>query len=352
MMACYAATATAQPRLTVENATVSVGDILFQQPRTFSFSITNSGNQPLILSSVTPSCGCTKVKWPSDPIAAGESATIEAVFDAQMLGTFVKELEVRSNASEEPVYLTFEGRVVTTVTEDGTAFPIDLGGIRLSSNVLDFGDVHAGEKSELHLTVLNNSQQSYRPQLMHLPPYLTARYVPERVARGRMARIQLTLDSKELKNYGLTETTIYLSRYLGDKVSPDNEITVSAILLPTFADLTPAQRSKAPRLVLSEDSLDFGDIGSKKKVTKVITVTNEGQRKLTISTLQVYGKALTVSLSDRVIEPSKQARLKVTVLRDYLQKDKQEPRVLLIANDPNRPKTVIKVKVKHGASRE
>ena len=350
MMACVAATVAAQPKLTVDNAIVSVGDILFRQPRTFSYTITNSGNQPLILSSVTASCGCTKVKWSATPIAAGESATIEAEFDAQMLGTFVKELEVRSNASDDPLYLSFEGRVVTELTEDGTAFPINMGGICLSSNVLEFDDVNEGDKRELQLSVLNNSQQSYRPQLMHLPPYLTARYIPERVARGRVGRILLTLDSKELKNFGLTQTTIYLARYLGDKVSPDNEITVSAILLPTFADLTPAQRSQAPRLMLSEDSLDFSDMGTKKKETKVITLTNEGQHSLTISNLQVYGKALTVSLSNRVIEPGKQARLKVTVMREYLAKDKQVPRVLLIADDPNRPKTVIKVKVKHGAS--
>lgn len=347
LLAAWGLCASAQPKLTVVSDVVNVGDVMFQQPKSISFEIRNSGSQPLQLTEVHASCGCTHVIWPREPIAPGESAKIEALYDAMLLGTFQKELEVYSNASAEPTYLTLQGRVVSTMEEtDYTDFPIDLGNVRLSSNVVEFDDVSRGEQPVVQLQVVNMSRSSYKPEIMHLPPYLTARYLPEKLAGGRVGRILLTLNTEELKNYGLTETTVYLARKVGDRVSTENEISVSAVLLPAFAHLSAEDMAAGPRMVLSADSLDFGALGSKKKVTQTIKVTNEGQRPLTISNVQVYGSALNVSLSSRIIQPGKSAKLKVTVLKEYLQKTKSRPRVLIIADDPTRPKAVINIKAK------
>lgn len=339
--------ATAQPQMTVVSDVQNMGEIMFQHPKTVSFDIRNSGTKPLVLKAVNASCGCTQVTWPSQPIAPGATGKIQATYDARLLGTFQKELEVYSNASSEPTYLTLQGRVVATVVEtDYNAFPVDLGNVRLSTNVVEFDDVNSGDHPEAILQVVNMSRESYKVQLMHLPPYLSARYLPETLAGGRVGRIVLTLNSELVKNYGLTETSIYLARKLGDRVAPENEISVSTVLLPAFSHLSAEEMARAPRMVLSEDSLDFGALGSKKKVTKVITVTNRGQLPLIVSDVQVYGKALNVSLSNRTIQPGKTAKLKVTVLREHLRKSKSAPRVLLIANDPQRPKVTVRVRAK------
>ena len=335
----------AQPQMTVASDIQNVGEVMFQQPKSVHFEIRNTGTEPLLLTAVNASCGCTQVTWPREPIAPGATAKIEAVYDALLLGTFQKELEVYSNASSEPTYLTLQGRVVTTfVDTDYNDFPVDLGNVRLSSNVVEFDDVNSGDRPEVQLQVINLSRESYKPEIMHLPSYLTARYLPEKLAGGRMGHIILTLNSELLKNYGLTETSVYLARKLGDRVAPENEISVSAVLLPAFSHLTAEEMAAAPRMVLSQDSLVFGDLGTKKKATQVITVRNDGQSPLIVSNVQVYGRALNVSLSDRTIQPGKTAKLKVTVLAEHLRTAKTQPRVLIIANDPQQPKTTIKVK--------
>lgn len=337
--------AVAQPQMTVASDIQNVGEVMFQQPKSVHFEIRNTGTEPLLLTAVNASCGCTQVTWPREPIAPGATAKIEAVYDALLLGTFQKELEVYSNASSEPTYLTLQGRVVTTfVDTDYNDFPVDLGNVRLSSNVVEFDDVNSGDRPEVQLQVINLSRESYKPEIMHLPSYLTARYLPEKLAGGRMGRIILTLNSEQLKNYGLTETSVYLARKLGDRVAPENEISVSAVLLPAFSHLSAEEMAAAPRMVLSADSLVFGDLGTKKKATQVITVRNDGQSPLIVSNVQVYSRALNVSLSDRTIQPGKTAKLKVTVLAEHLRTAKTQPRVLIIANDPQRPKTTIKVK--------
>lgn len=332
----------AQAPLYVEDEVINVGEVHYQQPKTATFHITNRGSEPLLIRDVHASCGCTKVVWPDSPVAPGGKADIAVTYDAGMMGTFQKELEVYTSASEAPLYLTLQGRVVDTFSADGHHdFPIDLGSVRLSSNVVEFDDVNSGEAPEVTLQVLNTAKSPYKPELMHLPPYLTARYVPERLAGGRVGRIVLRLDSEKLKSHGLTQTTVYLARRMGDKVGSDNEIAVSALLLPPFAHLTAQQMQTAPHIQLSADTLDFRAMAGKKKLTHTLTVSNTGQRPLTISRLQVYGKALSVSLSHRVIQPGQQARLKITATAAYLSKQKHTPRVLIICDDPQQPKTIL-----------
>ena len=323
---------------------INTGEILFQQPKTVTFKIENTGTTPMTITDVHPACGCTQVEWSKTPIDPGQAATLTVTYDAKLLGTFQKEIEVWTDTAQEPTYLTLQGRVVTTASDYEGDFPIDLGSVRLSSNTVEFDDVNMGDRPEVMLQIVNTGRGNYKPQIMHPPSYLTARYQPEQLAGGRVGRIIFTLDSEQLKSYGLTQTTVYLARHLGDKVSAENEIDVSALLLPAFAHLTAEQLRTAPHLTLSSDVLDFSAIGNKKKMTQTLLVTNTGERPLNVSRVQVYGNALTVSLSDRVIKPGKRAKLKVTLNAENLKKAKSSPRILLITDDPQRPKTIIKLK--------
>ncbi len=342
--------ASAQPRFVPENPKQKVGEMLFQNPKDVNFPFKNKGNRPLIITEVHPSCGCVKVTYPKVPIKAGDSGVITATYDAAMLGTFQRELMVYCNAQEEPIYLAFQGRVVEKPLDYEGDFPIDLGNIRLSSNYVEFDDVNKGDKPVVELQVANVEHADYKPQLMHLPNYLNAEYIPEVIQEGRVGRIRLTLNSDNLFIDGLNQTSVYLARYMGDKVSEKNEIVVSSVLLPAFSNLTASQMQHAPYIVLMDgDEMINGQttivLGEKKKMTKVVNVTNIGEETLNISAVQLFNRALTVSLSDRNILPHGTAKLKITVDRKALEKAKNEPRLLIISNDPRHAKTVLDINV-------
>ena len=330
--------------MTLKSDVVNMGELTYQQPRTATFELINSGTAPLQLTSVKPSCGCTSVEWPNSPIAVGQSAKIIATYDARMLGYFQKEIEVFTNASEEPIYLTLQGRVVATATNVEGDYPVDMGDVRLSTNTITFDNVNRGDRPEAHLYVLNNTRANIKPELMHLPSYLTASYQPETLAGGRVGRITLRLNSERMKSYGLNEVTVYLARKAGDKVTHDNAINVSAMLLPNFSHLSETDLKTAPLIVLSADSLDFSNPAGKKTVTQTLTIGNAGEKTLTISSVQLEGRAINVSLSNRIIKPGKRVKLKVTLLADHVRADDPEPHILLITNDPTHPKVIIKVK--------
>lgn len=336
----------AQPRLDVLRDVANMGEVMFQLPSKVSFTLRNTGTEALSITEVIPSCGCTAVDWTREPIAPGAEGEVTAVYDARMLGVFQKDLEVYTNVSDEPFYLHMQGRVVSKLSDYSGSFPVDLGNVRLNTNNIEFDNVNRGDHPVVELQIVNLDRRSYKPYLMHLPPYLSARYFPEALNGGRIGKIMLTLDSEKLHQMGLTQTSIYLARKVGDKVSEDNEITVSSVLLPDFSSLSAKDRELAPRMRLSADTLEMGELERKHKKSMTVLVTNEGKRPLEIRALQVFNKALAVGLSDRNIEPGKTAKLRVTVLAKYINKVKSSPRVLLITNDPARSKEIITVNVK------
>ncbi len=77
--------------------------------RTFEF--TNTGNEPLIISRVYSSCGCTVPKKPKDPIAPGESDVIEVKYNTNRVGPIRKTISVYSNADRVPYPLKIKGTV-------------------------------------------------------------------------------------------------------------------------------------------------------------------------------------------------------------------------------------------------
>ncbi len=358
LVALIVATTKAQPVLQVDASRQWVGELLFKTPTTITFKFTNAGDTPLLIHEVDTSCGCVEVSFPKDSIPAGAEGEISAVYDALMLGTFYRELAVYCNASDKPVYLCFEGRVVAELSDVDyeTDFPIDLGSIRMNTNVVEFDDVNRGDLPVAELLVLNMKKEDFVPQVMHIPDYVTVEYLPKVIPGGRVGRVRMMLDSEKLMMNGLNQTSVYMSRYIGDKVGLENEILLSAVLLPSFADLSADELAMAPSIVFldgediltSDVSLSISESRRKKResvVSKTLLVRNDGETELNISALQVMNRAVSVSLGNRVVPAHGTTKLKVSVDLKELTKTKNSPRLLIISNDPHNAKTILGIEI-------
>ncbi len=69
---------------------------------TCTFSFTNTGTAPLIISNAKGSCGCTVPEWPKEPIAPGAKGTITVKYDTKKVGAINKSVTITSNAVNEP----------------------------------------------------------------------------------------------------------------------------------------------------------------------------------------------------------------------------------------------------------
>jgi hypothetical protein len=76
----------------------------------YEFVFTNKGKEPIIISQVHASCGCTTPSWPKEPILPGKTASIKASYaTAGRPGPFTKNITVLSNAGSK--ILTIKGVV-------------------------------------------------------------------------------------------------------------------------------------------------------------------------------------------------------------------------------------------------
>ena len=344
LMALAMLPASAQ-RIVATNTTIDCGRVGFEQPVTATYELRNKGKRRLVIESVRTDCGCTAVDFPKE-VAAGDNFTIKMTYDARQLGHFHKMAAIKSNASEQPLYLTMKGVVLAEVLDYAGNYPLSMGTMLLDKTELEFDDVNKGDEVIQEIHVYNNGTDVMQPNLMHLPPYLTAQVVPETISPGHGATITVTLHSEKLRDYGLTQTNVYLGKHLGDKVNADIEVPVSAILLPDLSAFANVNKEQAPQLQISTTDIDFTSFDNKSKKTVDVTLQNTGQSALVISSLQMFTSGLKVTLGSREINPGQSTTLKITGIAADLKNVRKRPRILMITNDPDHSKVVINIKLK------
>ena len=327
-------------KLTVEQATVYVGKTGYQQPVTAVFDLHNKSGRKLRIEAARPDCHCTTVSYPKGVL--GDKFQITMTYDARQLGHFNKQVAIVTNGGDKPLYLTMTGVVLAGYTNPAGTYPVKMGSLRMDKADLEFDDINRGDMQVQELHIYNDGLTACRPNLMHLPSYLTATMTPERLEPDQHGVMTVTLNSNQLRDYGLTQSSVYLAANPGDKVNHDHEIGVSAVLLPSFVGMTGDQLLRAPKIELSKELVDIRFEGKRKKVD-YIDISNHGQTVLNISSLELFTRGLKVSLNKSRLQPGETARLKITVQRDDLKKVRTRPRILMITNDPARPKVIITI---------
>jgi len=87
------------------------GTIKKNVPVSHKFTFTNQGNEPLVISSVQASCGCTVTDYSKEPIPTGGEGFVKATYNAANVGVFSKTVTVNANTDGGAVALTIKGVV-------------------------------------------------------------------------------------------------------------------------------------------------------------------------------------------------------------------------------------------------
>lgn len=109
------------PVIAFESEVYDYGKVPLNGDGNCIFRFTNNGKEPLILSNVRASCGCTVPSWPREPIAPGESGEINVRYTTMSRAhTINKSITVQSNASNANVVLRLRGEVVDEANTTGS----------------------------------------------------------------------------------------------------------------------------------------------------------------------------------------------------------------------------------------
>ncbi|GHA57296.1 DUF1573 domain-containing protein [Pontibacter akesuensis] len=195
-------TANAQGELQFEKEVHDFGTIAEGTQVSYVFRVKNIGNEPVIISGVQPSCGCTTPTWTKEPILPGKIGTIKAEYNsAGRPGAFNKSINVVSNAATQNRILYIKGEVgpkdlnLSYTPEQKALSPR----LAVGSTNYSFGKLEKGQKVVAKFRIRNNGRQPLIIQgvksACNCVIYRTS--VPE-IKAGEIATLELRYDAAVL----------------------------------------------------------------------------------------------------------------------------------------------------------
>lgn len=330
----------------VKSQSIDVGQVKFDHPVSVDYELKNTTKRPLLITEVQMGCGCTTAEYPHQSIPNDENFTFRVTYDARQMGHFEKHTMVYFYGMDEPLMLTLKGVVVEEIVDFTGDYPFKLGDLLADAHSIEFDDVNRGDRPTAKIHIKNPTSETAYPFVMHLPNYLTVDVSPSRISSGQGGELTFTLNSTLLPNDGLAQTNVFLGKNPGDKVSPEKEIGISAVLLPGFSNLTESQLRNAPVFHLSTTSLNLGSFNGKKKLKGEIEITNKGKSRLDITAIQMYTIGIQVEIDKVKIMPGEVVKMKISAIAKEIKSTKSKPRILMITNDPKHSKVIVDINVK------
>lgn len=111
-----------EPELTTmqfEEYNYDFGEIKQGDTVEHGFKFKNTGDFDLVIENVKPSCGCTALDWPKDPIAPGDGGIIKAQFNSTgKSGKQNKYITITFNGNPRIERVAFTGTIVLPEHKD------------------------------------------------------------------------------------------------------------------------------------------------------------------------------------------------------------------------------------------
>lgn len=106
------------PLFQFENEVIDYGEIAQNSDGNRVFKFKNVGQEPLIITAVKGSCGCTVPTKPEEPIMPGKTGEIKVKYATNRVGPFAKTVTITSNAFESNKIVRIKGRVLESQPKD------------------------------------------------------------------------------------------------------------------------------------------------------------------------------------------------------------------------------------------
>lgn len=311
---------------------------------TCTFTFTNTGDAPLLITNASASCGCTRPVFPKEPVAPGKSAEITVTFNPKgRPGAFRKNVYIYSNTEPSKTTLYIKGTVIPEEKKEHPEFAYTMGRIALKVRHLPFFEVYTDVPKKLSVEFVNNSHSPLALSFDRVPRHLSVKQIPESVAPGQIGLIEITYNASKAKDWGIRRDEFYI-RFPGEaNITPGNTISVSADIREDYSKMSSEQKERAPEALLSESRIDFETVQGTTPVEKVIKIQNNGKTNLQIRKISNESNVVTAEVSRMSVQSGKAVDLKITVYPAKTKSKVLNHRIFIITNDPDTPTLSIPV---------
>lgn len=188
---------------------------------TYTFVFTNTGDQPVRLLHVRPSCGCTSPSYSTEPVGPGEQGEVVVEYNSEgRPGEFHKTIDVEAEGAEPSrVTLRITGDVVPASVQNGVA----QGNVSFDADTHSYPALKADEPAHHVFRMQNMGERPIRIQ----------------AANAYAEGVEVTYPERPVFPDEVVEITVHVAS-VGAVVDARGEMDV-AVVLATDDDTQPAK---------------------------------------------------------------------------------------------------------------
>lgn len=334
------------PLLVFEKTTHDFGTIKEEDGTvTYDFKFTNTGNAPLVIQAVRPSCGCTTTGWTRDPVLPNQEGFVQATYNPKNRpGAFNKSLTITSNSNPGVARIFIKGAVTPKPKTPADEYPTVMGGIRVKYRSFNFGKITTEKPLTRNFDVYNDSDEPITfTDEMQVPAHIKIEVKPKTIAPKTIGAIQITYDPIKKNDLGFLNDRVVLNT--DEKENSMKDFRVVASVEEYFPPMTPEELANAPRLSFENIVHDFGTIKQGDVVSTDFIYTNTGKQELNIRKTKANCGCTATQPQKMTLQPGESSSIKVT-FDSRGRRGIQQKSVTIFSNDPAHPTQRITIKAK------
>ncbi len=282
------------------------------------FEFKNEGMEPLVLSNVRASCGCTTPTWTRTPVEPGETGTITVTYNPNgRPGRFQKTVTITSNASNPTVKVYIKGEVLPKQAQPKNEYTVKMGELSLKDKTLDYGTILKGANLTRSIEYANQTEQDIKVEVLvndkdnFLIPVLSL----ENIKPGEAGTLNVNFDAAVCKEYGPVNRKIYIAVNGERKLTDEFKIDVKANVAEDFTNVDLAT---AP-IVEADYQIDLGTVKSGQKISGKGSLKNVGVNPLYIRRVILPDDLVNLSVKNSTVKSGKTTTMNATA--STIQKD-------------------------------
>lgn len=316
-------------------------------PVSHVFVVENKGSNPLVITRVTASCGCTRPEWTKAPIASGKTGEVKITYDPKgRPGPFVKTASIYSNGNQGSYKLAVKGTVTPKKIRPAIIYPYAIGPLKMHTKTVLYSGIRPEEVLGEKIMIKNEGEIPVAVRIGKHPGYLTIGADPQSLIPGEEGEITILFNARELKKHGRVTAMVPLVVQAAGFSDQEGMFRVSANVIDDFSKLSATEKENAPVIKLASETIDFGTVGeSGGKISRKLEITNTGKSDLHIRSIGSDDERIDVSGGKKTIKPGATVSFKI-VIRAKEVKASLESVLSIVCNDPDSPVRLIKVTAK------
>ena len=306
----------------------------------FTFHFVNNGEEPIRITNVKASCGCTTPGWTEKEVMPGDSGYVAAKYNPRNRpGRFKKSLQISTTDAGSDQTLYISGFVKPQPKTPEQEYPVNLGVFRLKYRRLNMGKITTEKVVEKTFDIYNGSDTiaTLNQDEMILPEHISISLVQDSLNPGETGEIKLSYDPIKKNDYG------YVSDNIRSGGEFEENLSVIAVIEEYFPEMTAEELDNAPKLEVSDRSYDFGKVTAGTMLEIDFELTNKGQEQLFFRSVKSNCGCIAYELKNKGIKKGKSQMLKVFFDTSEM-RGNQYKSITVYSNDPVTPTQIITIK--------